>query len=183
MPPSCLPLAEIYDAHANALYAHLLGLLRREEAVRDVLQEVFLRLARDPQALQRVGNVRAYLLRLAHNLAIDSFRRQDARARREAEFTALQLLDLPGEADDGAQAAAAGLAGLPEEQRLVVQLKVWDELTFAEIGEVLGISAHTAASRWRYALEKLRARLPSSAGAEIPQTNSAGGASFPKGQP
>ena len=45
---------------------------------------------------------------------------------------------------------------LPAEQKEVIFLKVFDGLTFKEIGSVCGISANTAASRYRYGLEKLR---------------------------
>ncbi|HEY0256091.1 MAG TPA: sigma-70 family RNA polymerase sigma factor, partial [Candidatus Methylacidiphilales bacterium] len=48
---------------------------------------------------------------------------------------------------------------LPAEQKAVVVLKIWEEMTFAEIAEVLEISANTAASRYRYALDKLRDEL------------------------
>ena len=48
---------------------------------------------------------------------------------------------------------------LPADQREVVILKVWAGLNFPAIALTLGISANTAASRYRYALEKLRQRL------------------------
>jgi RNA polymerase sigma-70 factor (ECF subfamily) len=48
---------------------------------------------------------------------------------------------------------------LPAQQREVIALKIDGELTFAEIGQVMGTNANTAASRYRYALEKLRATL------------------------
>ena len=51
------------------------------------------------------------------------------------------------------------LAGLPEEQRAVVHLKLWEGLTFEEIAAALDISPNTAASRYRYGLDKLRDRL------------------------
>jgi RNA polymerase sigma-70 factor (ECF subfamily) len=51
---------------------------------------------------------------------------------------------------------AAAVERLPNEQREVVILKIWNELTFAEIGNVLEISQNTAASRYRYALGALK---------------------------
>jgi RNA polymerase sigma-70 factor (ECF subfamily) len=48
---------------------------------------------------------------------------------------------------------------LPDEQREVLVLKIWNDLTFAEIGSVLEISQNTAASRYRYALGALRKTL------------------------
>lgn len=48
---------------------------------------------------------------------------------------------------------------MPEEQRAVVHLKLWGELTFEQIAAALEIPPNTAASRYRYALDKLRGRL------------------------
>ena len=48
------------------------------------------------------------------------------------------------------------MESLPEEQRSVLHLKLWEDLTFSQIGETLEISPQTAASRYRYALDKLR---------------------------
>ena len=54
---------------------------------------------------------------------------------------------------------AGALAGLPPDQRAVVHLKLWEGLTFGEIAAIQDISPNTAASRYRYALDKLRERL------------------------
>ena len=54
---------------------------------------------------------------------------------------------------------AAALGELPEEQRAVVHLKLWEGLTFEEIAAALDISPNTAASRYRYGIDKLRGRL------------------------
>jgi len=48
---------------------------------------------------------------------------------------------------------------LPHDQREVLVLKIWNELTFSEIGDALGISQNTAASRYRYALAHLKKSL------------------------
>ena len=64
----------------------------------------------------------------------------------------------PDEAEFRGQLAAA-LEELPPEQRTVVQLKLWERLTFEEIAAVLELSPNTVASRYRYAIDKLRARL------------------------
>ncbi|HXI51758.1 MAG TPA: sigma factor-like helix-turn-helix DNA-binding protein, partial [Candidatus Saccharimonadales bacterium] len=54
---------------------------------------------------------------------------------------------------------AEALAELPTEQRAVVHLKLWEGLTFEAIAEALGLPLNTAASRYRYAIDKLRQRL------------------------
>jgi RNA polymerase sigma-70 factor (ECF subfamily) len=62
--------------------------------------------------------------------------------------------------DDSQRALVSAIEGLPSEQREVLVMKIWNELTFAEIGIVLGISQNTAASRYRYALAALKKNLP-----------------------
>jgi len=74
-----LDLEELYDDHAQALYALALELTRSDADTKDILQEIFTKLARQPGILKGVRNVRAYLLRLAHNAAIDLMRRRGTR--------------------------------------------------------------------------------------------------------
>jgi RNA polymerase sigma-70 factor (ECF subfamily) len=153
-------LESLYDAHAQSLFAFLLHLTRCEETTRDLLQEAFLRLSR--RVLPPLLKPRAYLLRLAHHVWIDHVRRETSRARvLEAAAVDPVFLPLPETAADSELAAqlATGLGELPPDQRAVVHLKIWESFTFREIGAALGIPTHTAASRYRYALDKLRATI------------------------
>src|SRR6185503_18712990 len=68
------------DEHAPALFAFLLNLTRSEADARDVMQELFLKLATRPARLAGVREMRAFLIRLAHHLAIDSHRRRTSHA-------------------------------------------------------------------------------------------------------
>src|SRR5687767_115244 len=77
--PREFDLTQLYDEHAQALYAFALELTRNEADTKDVLQILFAKLAREPKMLRDVRNVRAYLLRLAHNAAIDLMRRRSTR--------------------------------------------------------------------------------------------------------
>ena len=165
MPPG--ELARLYDAHASALFAFLLTLTRDESQTRELLQELFLRLARRGSDGEEIRNERAFLVRLAHNLVVDASRRGVVRERTQAQLTAEAaiLFEAPaaGAGDDPevTRRVSDALSALPEDQRAVVQLKLWEGLTFEDIAGVLGIPANTAASRYRYALEKLRGRLRS----------------------
>lgn len=155
-------LARIYDEHADALFGFVLNLTRDETDTRDALQEVFVKLARRPELLEGVRDARSFLLRLAHNAALDLFRRKSTRTRHETEFAAEAPLFAAGESGDEQTfraAVAAALSDLPEEQRAVVHLKLWEGLTFEAIAEVLDIPLNTAASRYRYGIDKLRDRL------------------------
>jgi len=156
-------LAALYDAHAPALHAYLLNLTRSEADTRDALQEVFVKLARQPQLLANVRDPRGFLLRLAHNLAIDLIRRQSTRQRRHEQLAeeSAALFAAAGDPDEALfrRALEEALSELPLEQRTVVHLKLWEGRTFEEIAQILDLPPNTAASRYRYGLDKLRARL------------------------
>ena len=153
----------LYDEYAPALFAFLLNFTRNETDTRDVLQEVFVKLARQPDALRAVRDQRAFLLRLAHNAAIDLMRRRSTRARQHEQFGAERLSPFAATEDPDEAAfreeLSAALGELPTDQRAVVHLKLWEGLTFEQIAGVLEIPLNTAASRYRYGLDKLRARL------------------------
>ena len=110
-----------------------------------------------------------YLFTAIRRLAIDLGRRDDRRRRRE-DAVGDDLRELAREqpdpwfdgdgADEETRALLQeGLEELPAKFSEVIILKIWGENTFAEIGEILGISQNTAASRYRYGLEGLRRKL------------------------
>jgi RNA polymerase sigma-70 factor (ECF subfamily) len=160
---SPLDLARLYDDHAQALFAFLLNFTRNEADTRDLLQELFIKLARNPNTLASVREERAFLLRLAHNGAIDLIRRRGTREKNyeqlAADSVALFAQTVAPDEEAFRQALAEALGELPLEQRAVVHLKLWEGLTFEQIAEALDLSANTAASRYRYGLDKLRDRL------------------------
>jgi len=156
-------LERLYDEHAQALFAFLLNFTRDENDTRDVLQEIFIKLARQPDLLTAARDERAFLLRLAHNAAIDLMRRRGTRAKHHEQF-GVEQLSVFAPTDDADEAAfrnelADALGELPADQRAVVHLKLWTGLTFEEIAATLEIPPNTAASRYRYGLDKMRARL------------------------
>jgi len=147
-------LGSLYDAYAARVHHVLLARGLGREAAEDVLQEVFLSLLDRGKVVTKIRNVQAYLLSVGRNMASRHVRR----ARRRAM---LELAEPMPAAPTAAQAtrdvaARDALGQLPPEQTEVVALKVWGEMTFAQIGAALDISPNTAASRYRYALEKLR---------------------------
>jgi len=157
--PTVIDLEQVYDDHAQALFSFLLNLTRNEEDTRDLLQELFVKLSRQPKLIEGARDQRAYLLRLAHNGAIDLFRRRAVREKYQEQ--APELFEESTNPDEKAfrEALSLALETLPAEQRAVVHLKLWEDLTFDNIAEVLGVSINTAASRYRYALDKLREHL------------------------
>ncbi len=156
-------LERLYDAHADALYAFGLSVTRDGADTRDLLQDLFVKLARNPGLLEGVRDERGFLLRLLHNAAIDLFRRRRTRLSvtepLEAEPPGI-FAPAPDPDEEAFRAAVGGAMGdLPADQRAVVHLKLWEGLTFEAISALLEIPLNTAASRYRYGLDKLRSRL------------------------
>lgn len=156
-------LRQLYDEHTASIFGFVLNLTRSEADTRDVLQELFLKLASRPDQLLAVREPRAWLLRLAHNLAIDTLRRRAGHnhaIERAAAEPAPLFAPAPNPDETCFRAALAeALAELPAEQRAVVHLKLWEDFTFAEIAAALDIPPNTAASRYRYAIDKLQTLL------------------------
>jgi RNA polymerase sigma-70 factor, ECF subfamily len=126
----------------------------------DVVQEAFVKSWRRNYDIANRG----LLYATVRSVALDLLRRNSRRARREA--TALSDADQSVQPafqieDDSQRALVAAINLLPDEQREVLVMKIWNDLTFAEIGSALGISQNTAASRYRYALTTLKKNLPS----------------------
>ena len=158
-----IEIERLYDEHAPSLFAFLLNFTRDENDTRDLLQEIFIKIAREPALLKNVSNERAFLIRLAHNSAIDLIRRRDVRERTKENFIAERVSPFAPANDPDLKffrnELAEALGELPEDQRAVVHLKLWEGMTFEAVAEALDISPNTAASRYRYGLDKLRERL------------------------
>lgn len=149
-------LESLYDEFAPAVHAFALQLSRNEEVSKDLLQNVFIRLARRPRFT--ILNPRSFLLRCTYRAYVDLVRRESSRQRTLDQFALEPLAGFRAEpeGEEKITALLERLALLPEEQRAVVHLKIWEQRTFRQIAGILRISANTAASRFRYALDKLR---------------------------
>jgi RNA polymerase sigma-70 factor (ECF subfamily) len=124
----------------------------------DIVQEAFVKFWRRHHNIANRG----LLYATVRSIALDFIRRDSRRARREA--SALSDADQSVQPefdieDDSQRALVAALDLLPSEQREVLVMKIWNELTFAEISSALEISQNTAASRYRYALAALKKNL------------------------
>jgi len=148
----------VYELYGPALYRSAERMLGNRADAEDAVQDVFVSLVRSRERIGGVGNLRAYLF-VSLRRAIGRIRRRE-RKRHSAERRRRPPAGSAGpEVSDEFENLRRAVARLPAEQREVVSLKIDGQLTFAQIGEVLGISPNTAASRYRYALEKLRRLL------------------------
>jgi RNA polymerase sigma-70 factor (ECF subfamily) len=154
----------LYRRHAQAVMAVVFRVLADREAAEEVTQQTFLKLwdLRRRRGA-RAGGIRPWLLLVARNAAIDLLRRR----RLEAAAFARRIDGGPEErdcADSALEAARARdlvrlLDRLGDDQRRVVELAYFGELTQMEIAHSLGLPLGTVKSRLRLALEHLRRAL------------------------
>lgn len=144
----------LYAAKAAELllYGRALGLSHAE--AEDVLHDVFRQLL----ALEKPpAEPVFYAVRAFRNRALNHRRSLWRRVTRE--FESARWFERDADPSAAERAAVRCLADLPAAQREVIVLKLWHGLTFEAVGEATGVSPHTAAGRYRYGLEKLRACL------------------------
>ena len=144
----------LYDRHGAALVLYACSFSPGVAQAEDAVHQVFLRLLR--VETKTPDAPLAYLYRAVRNTALNARRN----GLREASLDSQPaLLEHRSGNRELAFALQSALAGLPEEQREVVIMRIWSGMTLEEISAATKAPLNTVASRYRYALEKLRQRL------------------------
>lgn len=165
-------LGLLYDRFGQAVYSLCLRIVRDSATAEELTQEVFVRLWRSAASFDaQRGRLSTWVLRIAHNLALNEIRRRQSRpvtapdADWEAESATLADTSIEG---DPAQLAAlreravavrAALTKLPEAQRVAIELAFFGGLSQAEVAAALGDPLGTVKSRIRVGLQRLRELL------------------------
>ncbi len=171
-PPAASAWREWLEEHGPKLLLFARQQTRSHEDAKDIFQDALVKLVEKVRTGEFVGGQEAwqpYLYTAIRRLAIDLSRSVDRRKRREdnvaidaedAQYDAFHPWFESDSSDDETRAQLEDrLKELPEKFSEVIVMKIWGERTFAEIGEILGISQNTAASRYRYGLEALKKSL------------------------
>jgi RNA polymerase sigma-70 factor, ECF subfamily len=145
----------LYRQHGAALLLFASAISGDRGRAQDALHQVFLK-AIENGSLSQAINKKAYLFACVRNAVLNDAKLQE----RNMPLDIDQAWFSPPDRDyAGEQNLRRALGGLPDDQREVIVLHIWGELTFSEIGDLLGVSSNTAASRYRYALAKLRGSM------------------------
>ena len=157
----------LYGRHRQRLYRFLLRQLREPSLADECFQDIWQRIIAARAGWRPDASFATWLYRIAHNRLADHWRARQYRppAPADADERAARIPD-PDTPErtlsDFEQRRQLQLAldALPPEQREVVLLRLEQELTLEEIGAITGVGRETVKSRLRYAMDKLRARLP-----------------------
>lgn len=159
----------LLERHQSKIYSYIYSMVNNADVANDIFQDTFTKVVTKlDDTYDEQGKWIAWVMRIAHNATIDYIRKQrrfvDVNANSESDFDFYDRLPDEGEpgshervemAEDKA-ALMRHIANLPVEQREVVMLRHYYELSFKEIAELTGVSINTALGRMRYALINLR---------------------------
>jgi RNA polymerase sigma-70 factor, ECF subfamily len=159
----------LYERHKGPLYRYLQRMCGRREVADDLFQEVWSKVIASRSRYEVRAQFNTFLFRIAHNCAVDYFRRSGRpheSAAQDVDEIAEEIGAAEHERPDAALSEAQvrsdfrrALAELPPEQRDVFVLYEESGLTLEEIGRITGVAMETAKSRLRYAVAKLRTAL------------------------
>lgn len=157
--------SRLWEEFSGPLRRFLSGLLRHPADAEDLAQESLVRFLQHAAEYRGEASVKSYLFQIAHNLALNHL--AAAPTRRES-YTG-EMPDLPTAPSAGpAESAQRGeeaarlrgaLALLPPQQRAVVLLRAWEDLSFKEVAAALGLAEGTAKAHYFFALRNLRKHL------------------------
>ena len=153
-----------YASYASVLLRYLARMVGDRALAEDLLQETMLRVHQRIESYKERGAFRAWVYRIATNLALTELRRRKLTAAPEVrdriEFEAAGgRVDLHEhlEGDERARIVEAGIASLPDDQRAALLLRVQDEMSVRDVARVLCVPEGTVKSRIHHAVRKLRA--------------------------
>ena len=158
---------QLYARHRGKLYRYLQRQLRDNAVADELFQDVWQRVIASRSGWKPDAGFATWLYTIAHHRLGDHWRslkhRPSAPADADERMARVADPDTPervlSEFERRRQLQLA-LDDLPEEQREVLLLRLEQELTLEEIGSITGVGRETVKSRLRYAMDKLRARLP-----------------------
>jgi len=167
----------LLSRHKSSLYSFILSMVRDEDTAADIFQETFIKVFKNLDRYSEEGKFRGWLYRTASNLAMDHFRRTSHlvsfdNAPRDNEddgfdggmqgSTPAPISEEPAEIFGRADVKAAvdaALATLPPEQREVVLLREYADMSFKEIAQVTDAPIGTVLARMSRAVAKLKTAL------------------------
>jgi len=153
-------LEAIYRKHKQGLFTLALAVTGRADLAEDAVQEAFLHLWNSSRSA-RAGDLVGYVFAAVRNAAIDQLRKRPFAAEAPASIFDGSAVGPEAAADRAEQfrLACRAVEALPAEQREAVVLRIYAGLTFRQAAEALGEPLATVASRYRRALETIRAQL------------------------
>lgn len=160
-------LAQLIERHKSRIYSFIYSKVKDRDLSDDIFQETFIKVINTikKESYNEEGKFLPWVMRIAHNLVIDHFRKHSKikMQRDQDQYSVLdKILDtglniesrmIANQIEDDLQML---ILRLPADQQQIIQLRMYDDLSFKEIADLQQISINTALGRMRYAIINLR---------------------------
>ncbi len=158
----------LIERHKDRIYTYIFLIVKNQELTEDIFQDTFIKVIRSLRLkkYQDNGKFVAWVLRIAHNLIIDHFRKEKQKNTFSKDDYELDIFNTTKFAEANCEDILVQeqihdevrclVEELPDDQREVVILRHYKELSFKDIAEHTGVSINTALGRMRYALINMR---------------------------
>ncbi|MEY2868440.1 MAG: hypothetical protein RIR01_869 [Bacteroidota bacterium] len=160
-------LATLIKRHESKIYGFIYSKVSDRDVSNDIFQDTFIKVIKTlkSQSYNEEGKFLPWVMRIAHNLVIDYFRKNKKMPfyRETEEFSVFSVmtddsLTIENQliADQVEMDLQKLIEELPEDQKEVLVMRMYKDMSFKEISEVTGVSINTSLGRMRYALMNLR---------------------------
>ena len=158
---------ELLSRHKNRIFAFIMSKVKNRDITEDIFQDTFIKVINSLKKgkYNEEGKFLPWMMRISHNLVIDHFRKESKmrKIRPTSEFDIFDILDDGRKNQEDLMIQTQVHADLnilseqlPEDQKEVLKMRYFEDLSFKKISELTGTSINTALGRMRYALINLR---------------------------
>lgn len=161
-------LEQLIEKHQNRVFAYILMVVKDKDLAEDIFQDTFIKVVNTLRSgsYKEEGKFLQWVMRIAHNLIIDHFRKEKRIPVMENNFDDFDIFDTLSLKDPSAEEKMVNeqikkdvrnlIEYLPEEQKQVLKMRHYADMSFKDIAEQTDVSINTALGRMRYALINLR---------------------------
>ena len=154
--------------YQKQVYSYILTLVKDKQLADDVFQDTFVKVIQTikSKGYKDDGRFVQFAMRIAHNLVIDHFRKENRIPTVESSSEDYNYIDNVPITDASVEQGMIVdqvhsdlhrmIAFLPDEQREVLRMRIFDDMSFKDIADITNVSINTALGRMRYALINLR---------------------------
>mgnify|MGYP006279096033 CR=1 FL=1 len=161
-------LEQLIEKHENRIFAYILMVVKDKGLAEDIFQDTFIKVINTLRAgsYKEEGKFLQWVMRIAHNLIIDHFRKEKRIPVMDNNFDDFDIFDTISLKDPSVEEQMVNdqirkdvkklVEHLPDEQRQVLKMRHYANMSFKDIAEQTDVSINTALGRMRYALINLR---------------------------
>jgi len=154
---------QLMETYKEPIYWHIRRLVVSHEDAEDILQETFINVYRFADSFKGESRIYTWLYRIATNECTKHFRKNKSRIKNAEKIKENLSSELIENDSDNSEVMLIkfqqAILQLPEKQRIVFNLRYYDELSYEDIGQILNSSVNTLKTNYHYASEKIKQYL------------------------